>query len=847
MPLSAGDKLGSYEIVSLIGKGGMGEVYRARDPKLNRDVAIKVLPPALASDTDYLTRFEREAQLLASLNHPNIAAIYGMEGSAIVMELVEGETLPARLPVTEALQVARQIAEALEAAHDKGIVHRDLKPGNIKVTPDGVVKVLDFGLAKAVEKSPPTIPTDSPTLTVRATQAGLILGTAGYMSPEQAAGKPVDRRADIWSFGVILWELLTGKRLFEGETVSHTLADVLRAEIDWNKLPPDTPPAIRELLRRCLERKLKNRLSHIAEARYAIDHLAEQGASAVQPASSSRTPWLIAAVACLLGAAALGWTAWKQFTAGTSAPFVLDIAAPEGFEFAGRAALSPDGRTVAFRTVSAKGDLQIHIRSLDSPEARLLAGTEGAEAIFWSPDSQSIGFQATGQLKRADVSDGSVTTICDVPALSGASWGEQGLILLGELQGPLYTVADTGGKPEPVTALNRDQGERVHRDPEFLPGGRQFLFTIRYADSQKDALYLGSLDRKPPVKIIEAVDGGTYDPRSGNLLYLLKDGSLMARRLERNPPRLAGEAVLIAKGVSAYRGVPQFSVARNGTLLYVPRPEESKAQFAWCDRSGQVLEVVSEPLRATGDFRLSPDQRKVAYMAGTPSEIWILDLERRSQSRFTFRRTMSPRWSPDGKYLYYVASGAIYRKLADGAGEEEVILKDGSAGRIDSISPDGSSLMYLGEGGIWRIPLKGSGKPEPFITSQFVEGGAAVSPDGRWIAYHSNESGRQEIYVEGFPERRGRWQISTDGGMDPSWRADGKELFWRPPSSMMSATIDLYPNSIRPGKPQMLFKWSSPVVPSADGKRFLVLQRQESGGYRPPLVVMQNWTAKLKR
>ena len=849
MSLAPRDKLGPYEILDLIGKGGMGEVYRARDTKLHREVAVKVLAPALAADADYLTRFQREAQVLASLNHPNIATIYGLEGNAIIMELVEGETLRTPLPVAEALPVARQIVEALEAAHEKGITHRDLRPGNIKVTPEGVVKVLDFGLAKTPDKPVPQSGANSPTLTVRATESGLILGTAGYMSPEQAAGKPVDRRADIWAFGVILWEMLAGKRLFEGETIAHTLADVLRADIDLNKLPADTPPAIRELIRRCLDRNLKNRLSSISEARYAIDHCHEGTRAAAQPIasrSSSRLPWVLTAAASLLAIALLGWTLWSQRSAEPAVPSAFDIAPPEGTEFAGGASISPNGRLIAFRTVTQKGDLQLYLRRLESREAALLPGTDGVDSFFWSPDSQAIAFQSSGKLRRTDIAGQTISTICDAPALPGGSWSEQGVIVMGQLLGSLHSVPASGGTPTPVTKLSREAGEQLHREPRFLPGGRQFLYSVRYSDPQKDALFVGSLDGKPPVKLLESVRGGVYDPTSEHLLYVLNDGTLMARRMKLNRLELTGQAVQVVRGVSNYRNLLQFSLSQSGSMLYTPEPAAGKARFHWIDRSGQAQEPVSDPIPVTNDFRLSPDQRRIAYAAGPSGEIWMLDLERGLTSRFTFRPSQSPRWSPDGKYLYYIGSGAIYRKLSDGSGEEEMVLPDGSGGRIDSISPDGNHLLFLGAKGIWRLPLTGERKAEPFLSTQYVEGSAVVSPNGRWVAYHSNESGRFEIYVTSFPDRKGKWQISTDGGREPFWRSDGKELLWQPPGEVMSAAIDTEAQGIRPGRPQVLFRWRGGVQPAPNGKRFLALRSEGGTPYRPPMVVLLNWTAQLK-
>ena len=480
MPLTIGDHLGPYEILGPLGAGGMGEVYRARDPKLNRDVAIKVLPAALANDADYLARFQREAQALAALHHPNIATIFGLEQNAIVMELVEGQNPKGPLPLNEALNIARQIAEALEAAHDKGIIHRDLKPGNIIVTPDGVVKVLDFGLAKTAEKSAGPTTADSPTLTMRATEAGLILGTAAYMSPEQAAGKPVDRRADIWSFGVVLHELLTAKRLFHGETVSHTPADVLRADVDLTKIPAGP---IRDLIRRCLDRNLKNRLQHIGEARIAIEnYLANPGEAKPALKPTSRWPWAFAAV-CLLGAIA-GWGLLLRKSTEPVSPFKLEINPPEGgrfssINFTGGSAISPDGRTLAFVATNAKGETLLHLRSLDSLEARALSGTEAAGTPFWSPDSKSLAYVTRGKLMRFDLAGGAAVALCDGSRARGGSWNEDGVILFVGQQTELNRIPSAGGTPSPVTRLNREAGETSHYYPQFLPGGKEFLYLVR--------------------------------------------------------------------------------------------------------------------------------------------------------------------------------------------------------------------------------------------------------------------------------------------------------------------------------------------------------------------------------
>jgi len=487
MPLSSGDKLGPYEILSLLGKGGMGEVYRARDPKLNREVAIKVLPHALANDADYLARFQREAQTLAALNHPNIATIYGLEANAIVMELVEGATLQGPLPLSEALPLAKQIAEALEAAHNKGIIHRDLKPGNVKVTPEGVVKVLDFGLAKAVNERPVVVGPDSPTLTLRATEAGLILGTAGYMSPEQAAGKTVDRRADIWSFGVVLYELLTGKRMFDGETISHTLADVLRADIDLSKIPEG---AIRDMLGRCLDRNLKNRLSHIGEARYVIDHYADKP---VERRKSAVPAWLIAIPT--LAAVALGVVAYRWRPAEPQR-MRFTLSPPEELKPSriNDAIISPDGKRVVFRLSS----FRLAIRELDSLATRLLPGTEGATDVFWAPDSRRLGFFASRKLKRTDIDGGAVITLAESNAArNGGSWGANDVILFGTGT-KLRKISAAGGAETTLAVAGSTGSENRAFYPFFLPDGRRFVYT---ADGK---IYLSDVESGASQLVLEA-------------------------------------------------------------------------------------------------------------------------------------------------------------------------------------------------------------------------------------------------------------------------------------------------------------------------------------------------------
>ena len=850
VPLTPGDHLGPYEILSPLGAGGMGEVYRARDTKLNRDVAIKVLPAGLANDADYLARFQREAQALAALHHPNIATIFGLEQNAIVMELVEGQNPKGPLPLNEALNVARQIAEALEAAHDKGIIHRDLKPGNIIVTPDGVVKVLDFGLAKTAEKSNGPTTADSPTLTMRATVAGLILGTAGYMSPEQAAGKPVDRRADIWSFGVVLHELLTGKRLFHGETVSHTLAHVFTTDIDLTKIPGGP---IRELVKRCLDRNLKNRLQHIGEARIAIEsYLANPNEATPAPTQTSRWPWAFAALLLLTTIA--GWGAFLR-KPNQPAPLVkFDVNPPDGSRFSASAgsAISPDGRTLAFVVTNAKGEALLHVRPLDSLEARALPGTEGAGRPFWSPDSKSLAFVAKENLRRIDLAGGAPLKLCEVLGDRGGTWNDDGVILFGSQRAALQRIPASGGTPSPVTRFDQEAGETAHYYPQFLPGGKEFLYLGRHANTEKTGIYVGSLDGRAATRLVQTEYKAVYDAVAERLLYIQGEDTLMARRLELNPPRLTGNPAVVAEQVGRVfeNGFANVSVSVNGTVFYGQGRNAQKVRFGWRDRAGKLLETVGQPVESPRQFALSPDGSRVAYSAGEGQpDIWVLDLRRGVSTRASFSKGQWPQWSPDGKQLYYRNPTGIHRKSADGSGDEELLRKRTEAADVPlSVSPDGKHLLF-GSGDIMTLPLTAEREPEPYLQTQYGEFAATFSPDGRWVAYHSDESRRMEIYVQGFPERRGKWPVSSAGGRVPQWCADGKELYWVGQGNvLMAASVDLQATGVRVGPAVPLFKLSSGSYrPAPDGRRFLVLEPE--GGQQPcrPMVVIQNWAAVLAK
>src|ERR1700674_1623195 len=676
MPLSVGDRLGPYEILAPIGAGGMGEVYRARDTKLDREVAIKVLPAALAQDPERLARFEREAKVLAALNHPNIAQIYGLEQRALVMELVPGETLKGPLPLETALNYAKQIAEALEAAHEKGITHRDLKPANIMITPAGVGKVLDFGLAAVTQPSGASEgdPANSPTLTMRATQAGMIMGTAAYMSPEQASGKPVDKRADIWSFGVVLWEMLTGHRLFDGETISHVLADVLRGPIDFDKLPKETPRAIRDLLRRCLDRDVKNRLLDSGEARVALDKASAGGPS--EPGPAPKTPrrtvrsWAAAAAALAVIAVVLGFALWRA-TRPVAHPLMnlsVDLGPDAVLGGAGTSRvaliLSPDGTRLVYRS---RGGLSV--RPLAQPKATPLAGTEGADDPFFSPDGQWVGFFAGGKLRKISVQGGAAVTLCDAPSEHGGTWGEDGNIVFApNPRGGLSRVSDSGGTPQPLTQLDQQKRELTHRDPLMLPGGQAVLFTAssnitEYNEANLEVLSLKTGQRKT---LQRGGFFGRYLP-SGHLVYMQR-GTLFAAPMDLKNLALTGPAVPLLDdvGTNPTEADGQFDFSRApsgpGTFVYVSgRVASAGWSIAWLDSTGKTQPLKTSPAQYFTP-RFSPDGKRLAFSLNT-NDISIYDLQRDTTSRLTFTPGPNnyPVWTPDG-------SGIVYRSLTGGVG-----------------------------------------------------------------------------------------------------------------------------------------------------------------------------------
>ena len=891
MPLSSGTKLGVYEILTSLGAGGMGEVYRARDIKLDREVAIKVLPAALAQDPDRLARFEREAKVLASLNHPNIAQIYGVDESnnirSLVMELVPGQTLRSPLPLETALLYAKQIAEALEAAHEKGIIHRDLKPPNILVTPEGVVKVLDFGLAATVQPSDTQVSdaNNSPTLTVRATQAGMIMGTAAYMSPEQAAGKAVDKRTDIWSFGVVLWEMLAGERLFEGETISHTLADVLRAPIDFDKLPKETPHAIRELLERCLNRDAKKRLRDIGEARIAIEEALNrperepERASVAAPQRRAILPWTIAAILF----AALAGLAFVHFRQAPPQPRVMSttLLPPDGAEFDfgnpfALPALSPDGKYVVFGAKPKNGEIQLWLRRLDSPGAQPLRDTRGALFPFWSPDSRWIAFGQENKLKKMDILGGPAVTLTDIPGnFRGGSWSPGGVVIFGTNGGndhSLLRVPAAGGTATPAATAAAPSGAGPNPVyPWFLPDGRHFLYTTQQLGDIP--VRVGSLDEpgKPGKVVAQANSNAVY--AQGHLLYL-RDHTLMAQPFDPGRLETKGEAVPLAEGIPTFpqpsRGAA-FTVSAEGLLLYQSTGSVSaESRITWKDRQGKTLGSLGESTGEIVSIALSPDGKRLAAEIidhSTSRDIWIYDTARGIPTRFTFdpANDVEPVWSPDGGTIYFASTRLgqpdLFRKSANGASAETVLLRDSEAKYPDSVSPDGKLLLFRRQGGrtgydIWALPLEpaqSGGKPQPraFVQTPFNEAVAKFSPDGHWVAYQSDESGRIEVYATPFPGPGGKRQISSGGGRQPHWSRDGKELFFVGPGrELMAAEVKIGNGTLEVEKVQMLFGGiladrANTFDVSTDGQKFLVMEETVTSS--PPLTLVQNWRASLRK
>jgi Tol biopolymer transport system component len=910
-----GQSIAHYKVTAKLGAGGMGEVYRATDAKLGREVALKVLPAAFAADEQRMQRFQREAQVLASLNHPHIAAIYGLEeagggtglqpvqnaqtGSrrhfALVMELVEGPTLAERiavrgLAIDEALPIAKQIAEALEYAHERGIVHRDLKPANIKFTGDGQVKVLDFGLAKALTEDATSAleMANSPTLSVAATRAGMILGTAAYMAPEQARGKAVDRRADVWSFGVVLFEMLTGKQVFAGETASDSMAAVITREPEWDALPENTPTQVRDLLRRCFEKDPRQRLQAIGEGRIAIERAIANPEASASATSAFRgatpaaieiplwkrvMPWAVAAGLAVIA----GVAAWKAFSvAPPETPVVrrFIVEMPRGQAVYGPhpgLTISPAGTHVAYMASRMAGSgWQLFLRAMDQLEAVPL-GPDAGGYPFFSPDGQWVAYFADGKLKKISIREGTAMVLADVGIPLGGSWGSDNMIYYcPSPESGIWKVSAEGGKPE---KLSREGGaEWTGREvwPEVLPGSQTLLFASlpQGAGSFERGIISALSLRTGEVKPL--IEGG-MSPRyleTGHILFG-RGGTIFAAPFDAQRLEITGEAAPVVRDVriDGNTGAGYFSVSRDGTLVYFSTTSGAEqVSIVEVDRQG-VEKPLAAPARPYANIRLSPDGTRMAVrVAETNVDVWVYALGRGGLSRLTFQpdEDESPVWSPDGRRIAYASAReggkrVIAWRNADGSGDEEVLWEGGAHTHAGSFTPDQRWLLYtdyenLTRGDIWMLPLTGERKPQPFLNTPFNEYDPRLSPDGKWLAYTSDESERNEVYVQPFPGRGGRWQISSEGGHSPVWSRNGNEIFYRNGPKLMAASVTASPEfSAAPAR--VLFETPYAENPRReaqydvfpDGQRFLMLKGVITASGGTQYHVVTNWTEEVKR
>jgi serine/threonine-protein kinase len=889
MPLATGTQFGRYEIRLQLGVGGMGAVYRARDHRLNRDVAIKVLLDSCVNDPERMARFEREAQVLASLNHPNIANIYGLEETdgtpsklnqvGLVMELVEGPTLADRLrsgpmPIDEALPIASQIIDAVEVAHERNIIHRDLKPANVKVTGDGVVKVLDFGLAKVFTADTPNADlSHSPTL-LKGTEAGVILGTAAYMSPEQAKGKVVDKRSDIWSFGCVLFEMLSGTQPFAGETLTDTLASVVRGEPDWNRLPPTTPASVKHLIRRCLEKDVKRRLRDIGDARYDLE---TAGANEVQPIAVASQkisrPWLwFVVVIALVGFAAFaGSFVTRRFAAKATPVSVIrtemDLPAdqiPSG-DARTRVVISPDGTKLIYVAKQ-----RLYLRPFDTLESVPIAGTDGGNNPFFSPDGQWVGFWASGQIKKVPISGGTPVPICTTEAI-GASWGPDDTILIGAIYGGILRVSANGGKPETVV---QPRPLLSYHYPQFLPDGRSFLYDRGVPGSfSKNQLVMRSIDKDDETIVLEGTYNFSY-LKSGIIVYTVGSNArsvdVQAIAFDVASRKVSGSPVTVAKNVAvttAGSGA-QFAVSENGMLVYLPASTGgSQSRLVKVNQTGQVEVMPAEP-RLYSDPRVSSDGRFVAaHLQGDENDVWVASVERGTLTRLSFSsgEDETPAFSPDGRTVAWTGSRSdlvrgIFRRAADGGGNEELIWSLDLHAHVRDWTPDGKSLIFetaspQTNNDIWRLDLEGTPKVTPVVQTPFNEHNSRISPDGHWLAYSSNESGRDEIYIQQYPQGGSRLTVTMSGGDQPVWARDGRTLFFRSNSAMYAIDFVAGPQpSFTNARSLFPDRFDSPQAGNHTGYdafpdgRLLMLQSstdQSSEGTK--IVMVFNWLEELKQ
>jgi tRNA A-37 threonylcarbamoyl transferase component Bud32 len=888
MALSAGTRLGPNEILASVGAGGMGEVYRAKDTRLDRTVAVKVLPAHLSRSEEVRQRFEREARTISSLSHPHICALYDVgnqDGTEyLVMEFLEGETLTDRLgrgplPADQVLRYGIEIAGALDKAHKQGIVHRDLKPGNVMLTKSGV-KLVDFGLAKLAAVSPAnsSVSILQTQVGTNLTQEGTILGTFQYMAPEQLEGKEADARSDIFAFGAVLYEMATGQKAFAGKSQASLIASILSAEPPpISTVSPMTPPALDRVVKTCLAKDPDDRWQTAHDVMLQLKWIAEGGSQAGTPApvvarrkSRERLAWIVAAVFAA-AAIALAVAGFARPRAALR-PVRSTLLPPEKRTYhfigdaAGPPAVSPDGLQLAFTAKDSSGKSQLWIRALESAAPRALAGTEDAAHPFWSPDGRFLGFFAGGKLKRIEASGGPALILCDAPDARGGTWSKDGVILFEpRFRDPLFRIPANGGKETPATKFDESRRETTHRFPVFLPDGRHFLYLAGShtvgAESELHAIYIGDLGGKPPTFLVNARSKPLY--AAGHLLFV-RQKTLMAQPFDAGSGKLSGEAFPVVENVQEDPGyfTAVFSVSQNGTLAYQEWGATiDQYQMTWYDRGGKKLEGVG-PRGEVWGARLSHDNRRVAYSIGDPGDVWSEDFSRHVSTRLTFNPADDsiPVWSPDDTRLYFLSQrsggGDLYQKPASGTGGDEMLLSSAVAKQADSVSPDGRFLLFQAQNPKTKWDLELLSLPDrkisPFLQTEFAENQGDFSPDGRWIAYASDESGRFEVYVQPFPGPGGKWQISNAGGSAPAWRRDGKEIFYLAPDRKLMAVAVRTGAAFESEAPAPLFETRVRIDAnrhydvSADGQRFLMTTPLEDG-ISPPITLVQNWTALLRQ
>ena len=897
MPLAPGSKLGPYEIVSPLGAGGMGEVYRARDTRLDRSVAIKVLPTHLSSDPEAKQRFDREARAISSLNHPNICTLHdvGHQGGVdyLVMELLEGETLADRLmkgplPAEQVLKYGIEICEGLERAHKNGVVHRDLKPGNVMLTKAGA-KLMDFGLAKSVTAG--NAPASGLTGTLMSpggshplTAQGTVLGTFQYMSPEQVEGKDADARSDIFALGAVLYEMATGKRAFTGKSQASIVAAILASEPQpISAVQPMAPVALERVVKTCLAKDPEERFQTVHDLKLQLKWIAEGGSQAgvTAPVAARRKSSLVMGAVAAIALIAGAMLAAVYFSQAGQPRRVIraSILAPEGSEFlsldieGGAPAISPDGKQLAFVARDKQGSILLWLRSIDSMTARPLSGTENAGHPFWSPDSRSIGFFARNKLQKVDVASGSVQTICEAGLGRGGSWSKDGVILFTpSTTDVLYRVAAAGGSAVKATQFDASRGENSHRWPNFLPDGKHYLFFVRSSQGTDVAgIYVGALDSKEHHLLLRTAFGAAY-AEPGHLLSI-REQSLVEQPFDADKLALTGDPVPIAEHVAengATSGA-MFSVSQNGVLAYQPGQNTAVGwNLVMYDRSGKKVSDIGTNLFLWPS--LSPDATKVAVGVtdihfGTP-DVWVYDLARGTRTRLTFEpgRETYAVWMPDGQSVIFASDQNnlphMYRKSVDGTGTTETVLETPDTVELPrSVCHDGRYLLYERRAGtsktrydVWALPLGGDHKPFPLVQSEFDDLDPVFSPDCKWVAYTSDDDGQLEVYITHFPDATGKYQVSTSGGVNPRWRGDGKELFFISPQdrNLNSVSVAQRGNGLELGTAHTLFATHAvsqglgPFDVTADGQRFLV-NGENIQVTNEPVTLVVNWDAELKK